>query len=228
VNDAARSLFKIFATESTMLRSLFSFFNRYRILHLTWFAFLLSFVVSFSVPPFATTIQHSGYSTMEISKNQIRKQLDQAELLSFRLPQAIGYLKFLHQGFDRPKVAQTLSAQSLSRYDYTSEIFTFQVPNYAISHQNGAILNIKVAYCLTLEATSQNDYLDFVPVREEIDNYLTHYPDNNDYWEIVNKKLVKRLLDKYPQMSSLRVELGVMPTPMEPSARSSIVLSTRS
>jgi MFS transporter, NNP family, nitrate/nitrite transporter len=40
-----------------MLRALFSFRDRYRILHLTWFAFFLSFVVWFSFAPFATTIQ---------------------------------------------------------------------------------------------------------------------------------------------------------------------------
>jgi MFS transporter, NNP family, nitrate/nitrite transporter len=41
-----------------MLQALFSFRNRYRILHLTWFARFLSFVVWFSLTPFATTIQH--------------------------------------------------------------------------------------------------------------------------------------------------------------------------
>ncbi len=40
-----------------MLQALFSFRERYRILHLTWLAFFLSFVVWFSFAPFATTIQ---------------------------------------------------------------------------------------------------------------------------------------------------------------------------
>lgn len=46
-----------------MLQALFSFHDRYRILHLTWFAFFLSFVVWFSVAPFATTIQRELYLT---------------------------------------------------------------------------------------------------------------------------------------------------------------------
>ena len=46
-----------------MLRTLFSFHARYRILHLTWFAFFLSFVVWFSFAPFATTIQRELYLT---------------------------------------------------------------------------------------------------------------------------------------------------------------------
>ncbi len=39
-----------------MLTQLLSFKGRYRILHLTWFAFFLSFVVWFNFPPFKTTI----------------------------------------------------------------------------------------------------------------------------------------------------------------------------
>jgi MFS transporter, NNP family, nitrate/nitrite transporter len=46
-----------------MLRDLFSFRDQYWILHLTWFAFFLSFVVWFSTVPFATTIQHELHLT---------------------------------------------------------------------------------------------------------------------------------------------------------------------
>ena len=46
-----------------MLRALFSFRDRYRILHLNWFAFFISFVVWFSISPFATTIQRELHLT---------------------------------------------------------------------------------------------------------------------------------------------------------------------
>ena len=46
-----------------MLQALCSFHDRYRILHLNWFARFLSFVVWFSVAPFATTIQHELHLT---------------------------------------------------------------------------------------------------------------------------------------------------------------------
>jgi NNP family nitrate/nitrite transporter-like MFS transporter len=39
-----------------MLKGLLSFQGRYRILHLTWFAFFLTFVCWFNFAPFATTI----------------------------------------------------------------------------------------------------------------------------------------------------------------------------
>jgi len=103
----------------------------------------------------------------------------------------------------------------------------FKFQSYAIQHQGGAILNIKVAYRLTPEAIAQNAYPDFVPIRKDLDKFFVNYPNETDFWEIVNKKLVQFLLDKYPQMSSLSVELDVMPTPQEPFPRSSIVKSTR-
>ncbi|MEM9507892.1 MAG: NarK family nitrate/nitrite MFS transporter, partial [Cyanobacteria bacterium P01_E01_bin.35] len=40
-----------------MMSGIFSFSGRYRILHLTWFAFFLSFVVWFNFAPFATAIK---------------------------------------------------------------------------------------------------------------------------------------------------------------------------
>jgi MFS transporter, NNP family, nitrate/nitrite transporter len=46
-----------------MLNGLFSFQDRYRILHLTWFAFFLTFVAWFSFAPFATTIGKELYLT---------------------------------------------------------------------------------------------------------------------------------------------------------------------
>jgi len=118
-------------------------------------------------------------------------------------------------------------SQTLTKCTEHEEIFGFQVPNYATQLQKGAILNIKVAYRLTPEAIAQNKYPDFVPIRKEIDQFLVNYPHQGDFWEIVNKSLVQFLLDKYPQMSSLRLELDVSPTPKEPFPRFSIVQSTR-
>ena len=48
-----------------MVRGLLSFSGRYRILHLTWFAFFLSFVIWFNIAPLATTIQQDLRLTTE-------------------------------------------------------------------------------------------------------------------------------------------------------------------
>jgi len=49
-----------------MLGNLISFSGRYRILHLTWFAFFLTFVVWFNLAPLATTI--AGDLNLEVSQ----------------------------------------------------------------------------------------------------------------------------------------------------------------
>ncbi len=113
------------------------------------------------------------------------------------------------------------------RCEQYEEIFTFQLQTYPMKHQGGAILNISVAYRLTPEAITAKKYPNFVPIRKDIDNYLVNYQNESDYWETVNSGLVKFVLEKYPQMSSVRIEMGVMPTIQWPFNRSSIVKSTR-
>lgn len=127
-----------------------------------------------------------------------------------------------------PVMAQPLSTQTLSPCDRQQEIFAFQMPNYATSLQGGEVLNFTVTYRVTPEASTKNDYPDLIPLTKEIDRYLNTYPNNNDYWEIINKKLVQHLLDQYPQMSSLSIELKIPPKLQEPFARTSIVSNTRS
>lgn len=118
-------------------------------------------------------------------------------------------------------------SQTVAKCEQHQEIFTFQVANYPIQHQGGAILNVNVAYRMTPEAIAQNAYPDFVPIKKDMEKFFVNYPNEIDFWEILNKKLVEMLLDKYPQMSSLRVEIDVTPTVQEPVHRSSIVNSTR-
>jgi hypothetical protein len=126
-----------------------------------------------------------------------------------------------------PAIAETPATQISSQCSFHQETFAFQVPTYAIQHMGGAILNIKLAYRLAPDAIAKNDYPDFMPITKEIDRYLTRYPNETDYWEIVNKNLVQHLLSTYPQMSSLNLELGVMPTPKASFSRVSTVRHTR-
>jgi len=54
-----------------MLKKLWSFSGRYRILHLTWFAFLLSFVVLFNFAPLATAIKQE----FQLNEDQYRTMI---------------------------------------------------------------------------------------------------------------------------------------------------------
>jgi len=107
------------------------------------------------------------------------------------------------------------------------EVFGFQIPVYATQLQDGALLNIKVTYRLTPEAIAKNYYPDFIPIRKDIEKFLSSYKNKGDFWEIINKNLVEFLLEKYPQMGSLVISINVSPTPKEPMPRFSQVSSTR-
>jgi hypothetical protein len=126
--------------------------------------------------------------------------------------------------FGSPLISLSATPTNCDQYE---EIFGFQMPTYATQHQGGAILNIKVAYRYMPDAIANNDYPDFVPIKKEIDKFFLSYANKTDFWEIVNKKLVQFILDKYPQLSSLMVEIDVDPTPKETSHRFSKIRRTR-
>lgn len=111
--------------------------------------------------------------------------------------------------------------------DLQEEIFAIEIPTYRVSLQGGSTLNIKVAYRLSPEAIESRDYPDSISLQKSINEFFKNYTNKNEYWEIVNKNLVKQLLEENSQISSLRVELNIMPTLREPFHRKSIITSTR-
>ena len=81
------------------------------------------------------------------------------------------------------------------------EKFSFSIEDYYIEHQGTAILDIDV----TLEFKTpkgqrkSKDYYEFQQIIHYIDNYLVAYPNETDYWEILNTNLATSLItDKIP------------------------------
>ncbi|HIK27754.1 MAG: hypothetical protein N3E45_16335 [Oscillatoriaceae bacterium SKW80] len=111
--------------------------------------------------------------------------------------------------------------------DLYEEVFALEIPTYRVSLQGGSTLSIKVAYRLSPDAIASRDYPDSISLQKSINEFFKTYSNKNEYWEIVNKNLVQFLLEQYSQISSLRVELNIMPTLQEPFHRSSIITSTR-
>ena len=109
--------------------------------------------------------------------------------------------------------------------DQQEEVFGFQIPTYATEHEGAPIINIQVTYRYMPEAIAKNDYPNFVPIKKDIETFIANYPNHTDFWEIVNKKLVQFILDKYPQLSSLMIKVDV---PNQTFPRFSIIRSTRS
>jgi hypothetical protein len=62
-----------------------------------------------------------------------------------------------------------------------------------------------------------------VPIYTSIDHFLTNYPNETDFWEILNKSLTQQVLAQNPALDSLQINLEVLPTNRLPYNRASIV-----
>jgi hypothetical protein len=108
-----------------------------------------------------------------------------------------------------------------------SEKWAFNFKDYTIEHQGLNTLNIKVDYGLKPGIT-QNESPDIVPIYTSIDNFLVNYPNETDFWEIVNKKLTEKVLDENPVLTDISIQLEVLATDRLPYERTSTVFRSRS
>jgi hypothetical protein len=117
------------------------------------------------------------------------------------------------------------------------ESWKFTLEDYAIQHQGIRVIDLTVAYDYRpgLGATNPFEYPDFLPIAAFVQGFLTDYPNETDFWEILNRKLVESLLtDAIPtrfgfdyrlaeMVDTLSVTLTVHPSPATPYARTSRV-----
>ena len=75
----------------------------------------------------------------------------------------------------------------------TTESFQFTIPNYSIEHQGGAILDVTLDYTYKPDLGNPELYFEFQQVANYIDNFFKNYPNETDYWEVLNKNLSKQL-----------------------------------
>ncbi|ANV83884.1 hypothetical protein AWQ21_05500 [Picosynechococcus sp. PCC 7003] len=109
------------------------------------------------------------------------------------------------------------------------ESFGFTIDDYAIEHQEWAILDIAVDFRYVDQPTAQRkNYINLVPIAAEIDRFLKAYPNETDYWEIVNRHLTELIFANHPQMSALKIKIDIAKgSKAEPYARHSVVSLTR-
>ncbi|RUT05122.1 hypothetical protein DSM106972_039430 [Dulcicalothrix desertica PCC 7102] len=78
------------------------------------------------------------------------------------------------------------------------ESWNFAFKNYPIQHQGGAVINLDVSYDYKdgIGKTDPFEYPEFTQIYNYIDKFLVQYPNETDFWEILNKNLVSNLLTK--------------------------------
>ncbi|GAB1543333.1 hypothetical protein NUACC21_60070 [Scytonema sp. NUACC21] len=107
------------------------------------------------------------------------------------------------------------------------EDFEFQLENHRIFH-HGFVHNINInVHYQYVKKIENGQYPDFLKLEQDIKQFLQNYPNETDYWEIINKELAKILLVKYPQLSSITLKLHVKPDVKVTRPRSSTVTLTR-
>jgi len=101
--------------------------------------------------------------------------------------------------------------QALMTITVTQKAFSFKIDDYKVDHQGGAILDIGVNLKYRKKAGDKDpqDYLEFQQIINYIDNYLTTYPNETDYWEVLNKNMSTSLMtDKIPTIWGFDYQLS--------------------
>ena len=119
--------------------------------------------------------------------------------------------------------AQTSRSPQTGRLSALSEGFYFLMNDYKMEHQGEVnTLNIKLSYDYNAGIKDQ-EYPDFIPIRNDVDKFLREYPNETTFWEIVNKQLTALILKKYPALASVTCEIQVTPSPKYSFTRGSVV-----
>ena len=108
------------------------------------------------------------------------------------------------------------------------ESWSFSIEDYAIEHQGSAVIDITVSYDY-VNGIGKNDpleYPEFTQIYNFIDNYLVNYPNETDFWEVLNYQLTQELLAQNPNLSSISITLAVYPNQEFPYYRASTVTRT--
>jgi hypothetical protein len=120
-----------------------------------------------------------------------------------------------------------LACSSVTYSQSIVEEFSFQIKDFKMDHQTQTNnLNISISYRY-MANIQKSEYPDFRWLAKDVETLLGNYPNEDDYWEIINKQITRLLLNKYPAITSVTVELKVDPTSLIPYTRSSRVTRSR-
>ena len=107
------------------------------------------------------------------------------------------------------------------------EQFSFLIKDFKIDHQ-GENNNLNITIWYRYKAHLSNaEYPNFMLIAKDIETLLTNYPNEEDYWEIVNKKITLMVLEKNPAIAKITSQMQVSPSPQDPYLRSSFVTRDR-
>jgi hypothetical protein len=105
------------------------------------------------------------------------------------------------------------------------EQFEFKVPQLRLFHQRAQrTIDVLVSY----QYGRTSEYPDFLRLDDTVKKFFASYPDMDDYWETVNKRLVRALLRDYPMLERIAVTVVAHPDDHIRTCRASTVMMNRS
>ena len=116
---------------------------------------------------------------------------------------------------------------SRNQADALTEEFSFLINDLKVHHQgedNTLNLTILLRYKANI---TKAEYPDFRLIAKDIETLLKNYPNADDYWELVNKRLTSLVLEKYPPVAKVTITIQVSPSSGVPYTRSSKVTRER-
>jgi hypothetical protein len=134
-------------------------------------------------------------------------------------------ITMLPTGYSQTRSAAKFQHQPTS--GSLTEEFSFNIRDFKVEHQaehNVVSISVTMRYVSNVKNT---DYPDYRAVAKDIEMFLTNYPNEQDYWEIVNKALTSMLLKKYSSLAMITCEISVDPVTNSPYTRSSRVVRER-
>lgn len=124
-----------------------------------------------------------------------------------------------------PLLAETGWGASSAPAETAQSGWSLLVENYPIHHHQGDHL-LDITIHGSQPGTSNSEFPDMAIVYDEITQFLTHYSNETDYWEIVNRKLMSAILEAHPSLALVKVSLKVAPSSKQPYTRSTTVTHT--
>lgn len=125
-------------------------------------------------------------------------------------------------------ISKQATISKFENFDLLTEEFSFLIQDFKMNHQS-EVNNLNIKVRLRYEnGIAESKYPDFRAIAKDIEDFLKNYPNNVDYWEILNNKLTLLVLKKYPVIENIASEIQVSPSPKVSYTRSSIVTRSRS
>lgn len=93
----------------------------------------------------------------------------------------------------------------------TQDALLFTIEKHPLEHQGPQVVDLVARLDYHLDI-GPKDYPDFEEVYRKLVEWIKSYPNETDYWEPFNRTLAGKILETYPQIAAVTLELKIHPT----------------